>query len=89
MSKPQPPLELRIGRIKAAIWANEAGGQTYHTVSFARLYRTEQGEWKSTSVFRRDDLLLLRKLADQAHTCIVELQADAAAGAADPDEEAA
>ena len=52
MSKPQPPLELRIGRIKAAIWANEAGGQTYHTVSFARLYRTEGGgEWKSDQRF--------------------------------------
>ena len=90
MSKPQPPLELRIGRIKAAIWADEAGRKTYHSVSFSRLYRTEGGrEWNSDS-FRRDDLLLLRKLADQAHTRIVELQADAAAGSAsDPDEEAA
>ena len=41
MSKPQPPLELRIGRIKAAIWADEAGRKTYHSVSFSRLYRTE------------------------------------------------
>jgi hypothetical protein len=30
--------------------------------------------WKSTESFRRDDLLVLAKVADNAHTLILELQ---------------
>ena len=89
MSNPQQPVdEVRIGRLKAAVWLNEAEDQNYHTVSFSRLYRTEDGEWRSTRSFRRRDLLLLRKLADQAHSRIIELQAEAA-DRRNPDEEAA
>ena len=83
MSTPQQPLEVRIGRLKAAIWTNESEGGAYHTVSFARLYRTEEGEWRSTGSFRRDDLLLLGKLADRTHDRIFELQAEAAAAGPD------
>ncbi len=73
------PVEIRIGRLKAAIWRNESDGHTYHTVSFHRLYRNDEGEWRSTSSFRRDDLLVLAKLADRAHSHILPLQAAAPA----------
>ena len=75
MSAPNRPVtDLRIGRVRAAIWANDRDGQTYHDTTFSRLYKTEEGEWRDTASFRRDDLLPLAKLADQAHTKILELQ---------------
>lgn len=83
----QPELELRLGRLKAPIWTNESEDRTYHTVSFSRLYRNKEGEWRSTGSFRRGDLLLLAKLADRVHSRLFELQTEAAA--ADPDGKAA
>jgi hypothetical protein len=38
-------------------------------VTFERLYR-EGEQWRSTTSFGRDDLLLLGKVADLAHTWI-------------------
>ena len=82
--KPGPVAEIRIGRIKAVIWANEGDGVTWHTVQVSRLYR--DGEtWKTSYSFGRDDLLTAAKVLDQAHTRIVQLQG---AGAS-PEEPAA
>lgn len=78
MSSPttSPPAdEIRIGSIKAAVWENETeGGGVYHSVTFSRLYRTEDGTWRSTSSFRGHDLLLLAKVADAAHTRLLTLR---------------
>ena len=72
-NKTKPVHEVRIGAIKAAIWANETeAGIIRHNVTFARLYKGEQNECVSSESFGRDDLLLLGKVADQAHTWIVE-----------------
>ena len=80
MSAPnRPVIDLRIGAVRAAIWANRSEGETYHTTSFSRLYKTEDGEWRDTVSFRPGDLLPLSKLADQAHTKILELQEEARA----------
>ncbi|MCY4400542.1 MAG: hypothetical protein OXE96_14570 [Gemmatimonadetes bacterium] len=92
MPSPKPPIaDLRIGTARAAIWANETDDdQTYHTVTFSRLYKTDDGEWRDTGSFRRGDLLSLAKLADQAHTKLLALQQKlAAAPAHEVDEDAA
>ena len=69
-----PPVdEIRIGSIKAAVWENESEGGVYHSVTFSRLYRTEDGDWRSTGSFRAHDLLLLAKVADAAHTRLLQL----------------
>jgi hypothetical protein len=65
-----PIHQASIGHIRAAIWANERDDNTYYSVKFERSYRQE-GEWKFTPYFSRDDLLPLAKLADQVHTWIV------------------
>jgi hypothetical protein len=71
--KAKPVQEIRIGRIKAAIWANETeGGAIRHNVTFSRLYKPEGEEWQDSSSFGRDDLLLLGKLADRVHSWIYE-----------------
>ena len=65
----KPVHEIRLGAVKAAIWANETDSGVRHNVTVARLYR-EDDEWKTTTSFGRDDLPLLAKVADQAHTWI-------------------
>ena len=69
--RPQPVQEVRLGAIKAAIWQNDTENGVRFNVTFERLYR--EGEtWKSTESFGRDDLLLLGKVADRAHSWILE-----------------
>ena len=73
MANSKPVSEVRIGRVKAAIWPNGTDGRTRHNVTFSRLYK-DGDEWKNTQSFSRNDLLLLAKVADQAHSRIFELQ---------------
>ena len=73
MANPKPVAEVRIGRVKATVWPNETEGRTRHNVTFSRLYR-DGDKWKTTQSFGRNDLLVLAKVADQAHSRIFELQ---------------
>ena len=45
MANPKPISEVRIGRVKAAIWPNGTEGRTRHNVTFSRLYKDGE-EWK-------------------------------------------
>src|SRR5215203_1306239 len=67
-----PVKTLRLGRIKAAVWENGADQRAFLNVTFARTYMDEAKQFHDTDSFGRDDLLLLAKLADQAHTFICE-----------------
>lgn len=67
----KPAHELRLGRVKALIWANDTEQGTRHNVTFQKLYK-DGDDWKSTSSFGRDDLPLVMKVADLAHTWIYE-----------------
>ena len=71
-----PVKSLRLGRVKAAVWQNESDNKKFFNVTFARTYRDEAGNFHDTDSFGRDDLPLLAKLADQAHTFIFERLAD-------------
>ena len=72
MANPKPVAEVCIGRVKAAIWPNETEGRTRHNVTFSRLYRDGE-KWKRTQSLGRNDLLVLAKVADQAHSRLFEL----------------
>lgn len=67
----KPSKELRIGSVKATIWANETTAGTRHNVTLARLYR-EDDQWRSSDSLGRDDLLTAAKLLDLAHSWICE-----------------
>ena len=67
--KAGPVHEIRLGRIRAAIWENETQVGIRHNVSICRLYK-DGDEWKDTSSFGRDDLPLVAKVSDQAHSWI-------------------
>ncbi len=70
--KTRPVHSVRIGRIKASIWANKTKrGQTFHNVTVQRLFKSEDG-WRSTASFGRDDLPLVGKALDRAHSWIFE-----------------
>ena len=65
----KPVHEVRLGLIKAAIWENTVGENLRYNVTFSRIYKSE-AEWKTSDTFGRDDLLVLAKVADQAHSWI-------------------
>ncbi len=67
----RPVHEVRMGRIKAAIWRNDSTNGPMHNVTIQRLYRTDDG-WATTTSFGREDLPLVMKVADLAHTWIYE-----------------
>ena len=68
--KSQPPVhEIRMGRVRAAIWENETENGTRHNVTISRLYK-DGDDWKDSTSFGRDDLPLLEKVAAQAHAWI-------------------
>lgn len=74
-TKPNKPAgEVRIGMIKATIWARPYEDGVAHNVTFSRIYKSGE-EWRRTDTFGRDDLLVVAKVADLAHTWIWQEQA--------------
>lgn len=73
-TKTRPAHEIRLGFIKAVIWANRSGeGPVRHNVQIRRLYKDDpNGDWKSTDSLGRDDLLTAGKVLDMAHSWIHE-----------------
>lgn len=70
-SKTKPVHEVRLGRIKAAIWANETDNGIRHNVTITRLYKDGE-EWKTSTSFGREELPLVAKVADLAHSWIYQ-----------------
>lgn len=58
-----------MGVVKAAIWKNDTENGVRFNVTVSRIYK-DGDEWKSTDSFGRDDLLVLAKVADRAHSWI-------------------
>ena len=67
-----PVKTFRLGRIKAAVWENESEQRKFYNVTFARTYLDNDKKFHDADSFGRDDLPLVAKLADQAHTFIFE-----------------
>ena len=75
----QPVHSIRIGYIKASVWHNQTKAGDRHNVTLTRLFR-DGDVWRESNHFGRDDLLLLAKVVDQAHTWICQHGAVAEAG---------
>ncbi|MCA9050983.1 MAG: hypothetical protein KDA89_19740 [Planctomycetaceae bacterium] len=69
--KARPVKEIRMGRVRAAIWENETQNGTRHNVSLTRIYK-DGDVWKDSTSFGRDDLPLVMKVSDQAHSWIFD-----------------
>lgn len=70
MSK-QPVHVIRFGMIKACIWHNQTRAGDRHNVTVARLYR-DGDLFRESTHFNREDLLVLAKILDLAHTWIYQ-----------------
>ena len=64
-TKNKPVHDIRLGAIKAAIWANSTPKGIRHSVTLTRLYKDAE-QWKYSDSFGRDDLPLIEKVADEA-----------------------
>ncbi|MDX2147935.1 MAG: hypothetical protein SFZ23_10465 [Planctomycetota bacterium] len=73
--KAKPIHTIRIGAIQAAIWSNPGQHGPFYNVTLDRRFRDAAEQWQSSSSFGRDDLLILAKIADAAHTYICDRQA--------------
>jgi hypothetical protein len=73
MPKQKPVHEIRLGTVKAAIWANETEQRVRrHNVTVYRLYKDGE-KWKTSNSFGRDELPLVIKVLDRAYTWILEI----------------
>lgn len=71
MAQDRPVHEVRLGKVKAAIWRNETDSGTRYSVTLSRVYKTDSG-WESSSSFGRDELPLVEKVTNMAHTWIYQ-----------------
>jgi hypothetical protein len=70
MSSKKPIHEIRLGRIKAAVWENEGENGIRYNVTITRLYKNGDDEWKDSASFGRDDLPLVEKVCHMTHLWI-------------------
>ncbi len=70
--KAKPVHEVRLGRIRAAVWLNETDNGPRYNVQISRLYKDKADQWKDSSSFGREDLPLVGKVADLAMVWIYE-----------------
>ena len=75
--KQKPVYEIRLGRIRASIWANHSESrEVWFNVSVSRLYR-DGDQWKDSQTFSRDDLPIVAKAADMAYAWLWRRDASA------------
>jgi hypothetical protein len=67
--KQKPVHEIRFGRIKSVIWPAEGQYGRFFNITISRIFR-DDGTWKESTSFGRDDLPLVAKVADMTHTWI-------------------
>ena len=88
--KQRPAHTIRYGRgLKATIWRQESDKGPWYTTVISRTYKTDAG-YQSSQSFGLDHLLVVSKLANDAHTWIhrqmAQDGANAGSGDADVDE---
>jgi hypothetical protein len=62
-TKTKPIHEIRLGRVKAAVWDHSTDKGTRCNVTFAKIYKDKDGHWQTTASFGREDLLPLAEVA--------------------------
>lgn len=65
----KPAQEIRLGAVRAAIWRNETENGPRFNTTFSRIYKDGE-QWNHSESFGREELLVVAKVADLAHTWI-------------------
>ena len=72
----RPAHTIRYGAVRAAIWRNFVDNDNVtrplYSVTFSRSYKDGENHWKESASFGIEDLLVLAKAADDAHTWITK-----------------
>jgi hypothetical protein len=68
MEKQKPDKKFKAGAVTATVWKNDlkdrqGNGFSVYTVSFERTYKDRDGQWKSTSSLRINDIPKLQLVA--------------------------
>jgi hypothetical protein len=72
MGKKQPAHEIKLGKIRVAIWANETEDQKiWFTAVVSRIYKSGD-QWRGTTTLKHDDLPIAMKAIDMAYAWIWE-----------------
>lgn len=69
----KPVHRIRLGRIQCAIWLNETESGKRHNVTIARSFKDGE-QWRSSDNFGAQDIPLVIKALDMAHTWIYQSQ---------------
>jgi len=67
--KVTPAHVVKLGKIQASVWANETKNGRRYNVTACRLYM-ENGEWKRSDSFGRDELLTAARAFESAYDWI-------------------
>ena len=68
--KKKPTHEFKLGRIRAAIWANRSENRdVWFSVRLSRLYK-DGDQWNSADSFSHEELPIVAKAADMAYSWI-------------------
>ena len=75
-AKGKPEKKFKAGAVSATIWANQMSdkqgkGFLVYTVAFERTYMDRDGQWKSTSSLRVNDIPKLQLVAQEAYEYLV------------------
>ncbi len=71
--KKMPTHEIRLGAIRATIWANEtASGNRWHVVTISRSYKDDQGQWQAMHSYAKHHLSDLVKVIEAADQWITQ-----------------
>lgn len=62
----KPVVTIRVFPIEAAIWRNETSKGPFHTVTFSRSYKDDNGDYHNTDSYSGPQLLQLSLLAQKA-----------------------
>jgi hypothetical protein len=63
----RPVHEVRLGRIKAVIWANQTESGVRHNVTLKRIFKRDtNAQWETSDSFGRDDLPVVMEVTRQA-----------------------
>ena len=77
MANKKPAHEIRLGMIRAAIWAHKnRQNQVWFNVTVSRAYKSDLG-WQDSTTFNRDDLPVVAKVMEMAYAWIWDQQSSA------------
>ena len=69
----KPTHEIRLGAIRATIWANEtASGDRWFVVTTSRSYKDDQGQWQAMHSYAKHHLSDLAKVIEAADQWIAQ-----------------